>query len=243
VVAFAHEFKSARAPSGEKPQYPGFCDKVICTDHLGSVREMTDATGAVRARYDFDPYGRITKLSGDLEADFGFTGFYRHQSSGLNLTFYRAYDANLGRWLSRDPIEDAELTQGPNLYIYVLNGPINDVDYLGLANVGRTGTGVATRGWLEHKSYLTFTVSCPIGQKVSKVVVHYKPLAGALGSSVDPSSSNPRAIEGANCDGKPVFVQTHMRTRYAGYLLGSLTNVQAYIDFTWISYECEKCCN
>ena len=66
-------------------------------DHLGSVREMTDTSGAIRARYDYDPYGRITKVSGDLEADFGFTGFYRHQTTSLNLTLYRAYDSDLGR--------------------------------------------------------------------------------------------------------------------------------------------------
>ncbi len=29
-------------------------------DHLGSVREMTDSTGAVKARYDYDPYGQRT---------------------------------------------------------------------------------------------------------------------------------------------------------------------------------------
>ena len=39
-------------------------------DHLGSVRELTDSTGAVRARYDYDPYGSRTKLSGDLDAEF-----------------------------------------------------------------------------------------------------------------------------------------------------------------------------
>ncbi len=27
-------------------------------DHSGSVRELTDSTGAVRARYDYDPYGK-----------------------------------------------------------------------------------------------------------------------------------------------------------------------------------------
>jgi RHS repeat-associated protein len=106
------------------------------TDHLGSVREMTDSTGAIRARYDYDPYGRVTKVSGDLEADFGFTGFYRHQASGLWLTLYRAYDANLGRWLSRDPIGEFG---GLNLYEYSADDPINGSDPLGL----KTCTGKA----------------------------------------------------------------------------------------------------
>jgi len=94
-------------------------------DHLGSVREMTDNAGTMRARYDFSPYGTRTKVSGDLESDFGFTGHYFHAPSGLHLAMYRAYDAELGRWLSRDPIaEDG----GINLYAYCYGDPINCVD-------------------------------------------------------------------------------------------------------------------
>lgn len=99
-------------------------------DHLGSIREMTDSSGAVQARYDYDPYGRRTKTSGDLDADFGFTGHYYHASSGLNLTLYRLYDANMGRWLSRDPIAEQD---GLNLYGYVKGNPGNFIDPLGLA--------------------------------------------------------------------------------------------------------------
>ena len=98
------------------------------TDHLGSVREMTDSAGTVRARYSYDPYGRFTKVSGDQEADFGFTGFFRHQGSGLSLTMYRAYDPERGRWLSRDPLENAEMKQGANLYAYVANQPLDRID-------------------------------------------------------------------------------------------------------------------
>jgi len=98
-------------------------------DHLGSVREMTDGGGAVRARYAYDPYGRRTKLSGDMDASFGYTSDYYHQQSGLCLTLYRGYDPNLGRWLSRDPIAERA---GLNLYGYVYNNPIKHVDSLGL---------------------------------------------------------------------------------------------------------------
>ena len=101
-------------------------------DHLGSIRELTDGSGAVRARYSYDPYGRRTKSAGDVDADFGFTGMFWSNGAALGLTRFRAYDPELGRWLSRDPFEDAELDQGPNLYAFVEDNPINLTDPLGL---------------------------------------------------------------------------------------------------------------
>lgn len=94
-------------------------------DHLGSIREVTDSTGAIQARYDYNPYGRRTKVSGDFDADFGFTGHYYQAATGLHLALYRAYDADLGRWLSRDPIGE---WGGVNLYHYCFNSPTSVVD-------------------------------------------------------------------------------------------------------------------
>jgi RHS repeat-associated protein len=106
-------------------------------DHLGSIREMTDAAGTIRARYDYDPYGRRMKIQGDLDADFGYAGMYYHTASGLLLTFYRAYDSDLGRWMSRDPLEEAA---GLNLYTYVANNPVRFIDPLG-NDIGIYGGG------------------------------------------------------------------------------------------------------
>jgi RHS repeat-associated protein len=94
-------------------------------DHLGSIREVTDSSGTIRARYDYDVWGQRTKLSGDVDCDFGFTGFYVHGPSGLNFSRTRAYDAGVGRWISRDPIAEKG---GLNLYAYVVNDPMNAVD-------------------------------------------------------------------------------------------------------------------
>jgi RHS repeat-associated protein len=101
-------------------------------DHLGSIRELTDGSGNVRARYDYDPFGRSTRLTGDVEGDFGFTGLFRASETGLAIARFRAYDPELGRWLSRDPLKDAEEREGPNLYAYVGDNPVNAVDPLGL---------------------------------------------------------------------------------------------------------------
>jgi RHS repeat-associated protein len=111
-------------------------------DHLGSIREMTTGTNAaIVARYDYDPYGQQTLVSGTAIADFGFTGLYVHQPSELDFASYRPYLPPLGRWISRDPIEQVTgdfdsfaelLPDGPNLYAYVANNPIEHVDWLGL---------------------------------------------------------------------------------------------------------------
>jgi RHS repeat-associated protein len=116
-------------------------------DHLGSIRELTDSSGAIHARYDYDPYGRRTKTTGTSDADFGFTGYYYHQASTLHFALYRAYAADLGRWISRDPILEAG---GLNLYGYSVNDPVNRTDpsgllvqsLLGWSATAAVGTGV-----------------------------------------------------------------------------------------------------
>jgi RHS repeat-associated protein len=104
-------------------------------DHLGSIRELTDAGGTVRARYSYDPWGRRTHVAGDLDTDFGFAGMFWSAEANLSMTHFRAYDPNLGRWLSRDPLNNAEVTEGPNLYAYAANDPVNLTDPLGLEEV------------------------------------------------------------------------------------------------------------
>jgi RHS repeat-associated protein len=110
----------------------GSADYFYTTDHLGSVREMADASGVLQVRYDYDLYGRQTKLSGSIDADFGYSEHYAHAATGLVLSLFRAYDANLGRWISEDP---AGIAGGDlNFYGYVHNKPANLIDPFGLAD-------------------------------------------------------------------------------------------------------------
>jgi RHS repeat-associated protein len=72
-----------------------------------SIREMTDASGNIVSQYAYDPYGRQTRIGGTgPDSDFGYAGMYVHQPSKMNLTPHRAYNPALGRWISRDPIQD-----------------------------------------------------------------------------------------------------------------------------------------
>ncbi|MFN9407919.1 MAG: RHS repeat domain-containing protein, partial [Akkermansiaceae bacterium] len=105
-------------------------DKLFYTkDHLGNIRELTDSNGTLRTRYDYDMWGKRVKLSGTLETEVGYTGHHHHAKSGLILTWFRAYDADLGRWLSPEPLGEEG---GMNLYGYVENDPLNGVDPYGL---------------------------------------------------------------------------------------------------------------
>lgn len=99
------------------------------TDHLGSVRQLVSTSGQVQAQYQYDPYGNQTKVSGATDADMGFAGLFKHRPTGLDFAVYRAYDSQRGRWLNRDPIEEAG---GFNLYAYVESNPLNERDNLGL---------------------------------------------------------------------------------------------------------------
>lgn len=130
---------------GQGVQVPGASspdDKLFYTrDHLGSIRELTDDSAVVRGRWDYDSYGRRSAnsiTSSALEADFAYTGHYFHSRSNLHVTLYRLYDADLGKWLSRDPLKNAELLEGVNLYFYVYNDPIRYSDPSGLAGLGES---------------------------------------------------------------------------------------------------------
>jgi len=70
-------------------------------------------------------------VTGTTPTPFGFAGQHGYQSdsvTGLMRLGHRYYDASVGRFLSRDPIQD-----GYNWYAYVGNDPVNHVDPEGLA--------------------------------------------------------------------------------------------------------------
>jgi RHS repeat-associated protein len=122
-IAYYFKEGAYRVQGKDKKEY-------YAKDHLGSIRDVLDEKGNLLARYDYDPYGNIINKPAQ-QPEFGYAGMHHHTQSGLYLTKYRAYDPQSGRWLSRDPIEEAG---GINLYAYVEGNPVSFVDPLGLAS-------------------------------------------------------------------------------------------------------------
>lgn len=74
----------------------------IHSDHLGSVRHVTDEAGQVLWGQDYDPFGNLLEVYGSGTSDFGYTG-EQEDESGLLFLRARYYDAGTGRFIRQTP--------------------------------------------------------------------------------------------------------------------------------------------
>ena len=107
-------------------------------NHLGSVIALTNATGALVERYEYDPYGQPTIFDATdnvlSESAVGnailFTGRDYDYETGLYYYRARTMHPGLGRFLQHDP---KMYVDGLNMYNYVGSMPIIYKDSYGLA--------------------------------------------------------------------------------------------------------------
>ena len=101
-------------------------------DNNGNVTDYVSEDGEVVASYAYDAFGRTIAQSGSM-ADvfpFRFSTKYYDAETGLYYYGYRYYSPELGRWLTRDPIEE---DGGDNLYAFCGNNGVSMVDSFGKA--------------------------------------------------------------------------------------------------------------
>jgi RHS repeat-associated protein len=102
-------------------------------------------------KYEYGPFGEVFCSVGDMAKvnPFGFSTKYTDTETDLVYYGYRYYSPALGRWLSRDPIEERG---GLNLYGFVNNDPVNKWDKLGK----QMGLPIPNSGQIA-RSFLSWT--------------------------------------------------------------------------------------
>jgi len=109
------------------------------TDALGSVIAITDSNRNVVQRYEYDSFGNIVLvLDPNFIQPYTYTG--REYDPETGLYYYRAryYDAEVGRFISEDPIG---IRGGDvNYYAYTGNSPLTKTDPEGTLSLVWPGT-------------------------------------------------------------------------------------------------------
>lgn len=100
------------------------------SDHVGSVRDISDANGNVVNHVRYDSYGNIENETDETtETLFGYTGKPLDEATGLQNNHHRWYDAAVGRWTTEDPIGFS--AGDTNLNRYAGNRPTTATDPTG----------------------------------------------------------------------------------------------------------------
>jgi RHS repeat-associated protein len=110
------------------------------TDHLGSIKVVTDRNGTTVFETDHLPfgerYGESTTETG-FDEWHSFTGKEFDPDIGLYYFNARWMDPQLGRFISEDPAQD-----GNNWYVYGVNNPLMYIDPTGLMHQDADGNWV-----------------------------------------------------------------------------------------------------
>ncbi len=98
-------------------------------DALGSLRHLTDASGALTLSQGYDVFGAIRHSSGAGQSRMGFTGEPMGVADGTIYLRARHYSPALGRFLQRDTFGGfAARPQSLNRYAYAENNPARFTD-------------------------------------------------------------------------------------------------------------------
>jgi len=95
------------------------------------IKVLRSSTEVIAQSLTYSIYGKVLSDSNPGFQPFVFTGGLYDPDTGLVRFGAREYNAEIGRWMTKDPI----LFNGgdTNLYGYVMNDPVNFIDPNGLA--------------------------------------------------------------------------------------------------------------
>jgi RHS repeat-associated protein len=120
-------------------------------DGFGSVRQLTNAAGAVTDAYEYDAFGNLLGKTGSTPNSYLYRGEQYDSDLGLYYLRARYYNAATGRFMSRDP-EDRN-TLDPKMlhkYLYAGGDPVNKID--------PKGRGLVEDAFTRVRSFVRTTI-------------------------------------------------------------------------------------
>lgn len=136
--------------NGRIAQYTGTTPEYFLTDALGSVRQLTDASGSVTLAKGYQPYGEVLESEGNANTAYGFTGEWA-DSTGMVYLRARYYEPGNGRFITRDTWGGDQMQPlSYNAWLYVYSNPVNLTDPSGMSPFG-DGTGNEVASYIVER--------------------------------------------------------------------------------------------
>lgn len=118
------DYLEASRPGGEVSYF--------LRDGLNTVVGLADQKGGLAQRYAFLPFGQPAAIAASKLAPVSFTSRELDPDTGLYYMRARYYDAELGRFISQDPVVGLkDQPQSFNRYAYAFNNPVSNIDPTG----------------------------------------------------------------------------------------------------------------
>jgi RHS repeat-associated protein len=124
-------------------------------DAQGSLTGITSQSAGILNSYTYDSFGNMTAKPSKSTTTRRFLT-KEQDESGLIYFGQRYYDPSIGRFITPDP---SGMVDGPNLYLYCNNDPINFVDLWGLCGEKSWWDKSLTDAWRDIWKELTRPVT------------------------------------------------------------------------------------
>ncbi|MGH2938681.1 MAG: DUF6531 domain-containing protein [Solirubrobacterales bacterium] len=146
------------------------------TDQQGSTRLLTDASGAVVGRYDYDAWGNVTTHTGSASSELQFDGQLTDAETGFQYLRARYYDAGTGQFVTPDPLFTISLAR----HGYGRDDPVDNSDPLGAFSLSNT----IGQAWIDVGAYHFFATH-NVGGCIAASGGFYGYVSGSVCAGVD----------------------------------------------------------
>jgi len=166
-------------------------------DGHGSVRFLTDSTGAVTDTYDYDAFGNLTNSTGSTPNNYLFAGEQYDPALGLYYNRARYLNTATGRFWSMDDYDgDPSSPSSLHKYLYASGNPASRIDPTGNEDIAELAEVGAVQSVLQSMAMMSLrgallgglfgAVDAALQNKPGKEILLAAAKAGLIGAVLGP---------------------------------------------------------